>query len=510
MEDSSLVGDGLEYHGLANGLADGRGYVSPFAAPGQPSRCPRRTSRRSTRCCWRSCRCSAAAGTCRTRSSRRVVGTGTVRGLRAARRPARRPARRADRGGASAPSTRCSSWPTPRCAPSRSTPSASRSRCWPPTAPGRSPTAWRLAQLGAVIGLATLARSEGIVLLVLLALPVAWRRGPAGARQAAGARSTAACVVVLAPWLIRCWIVFDEPVFDLHQLRRPARRRQLRRHSTAARTSAAGRSRARRARRARNEAVVARRLRERGLRYARDHAERLPAVVAARALRPWGLFDPDGEVRGKTLGEGRSETANWVGPGGLLGADRRWPWSASSSSGGAGSRCHPRRAVPARAARERHRVRHPAFRAPADVALVVLGAVALDALLRACARSRRRALARLASSAQLGVRRQLQAARAPARRRSASGRASRALRAPRLGAHVAAGRQQLAHGGDQHLPDRRASSRAGRSRSRPPRWCGSRAGAPAPAPRRRRPSRPGAAAGTPPRPPPPRHSLKPQ
>src|SRR4051794_35365128 len=59
------------------------------------------------------------------------------------------------------------------------------------------------AALGALIGLAALTRSEALVLLVLLGLPLtgrAWR--PALAL-------TAACVVVLTPWTIRNWSAFD-------------------------------------------------------------------------------------------------------------------------------------------------------------------------------------------------------------------------------------------------------------------------------------------------------------
>ena len=34
---SSLVGDGLEFQGLANAIADGRGFVSPIKLPGHPA-----------------------------------------------------------------------------------------------------------------------------------------------------------------------------------------------------------------------------------------------------------------------------------------------------------------------------------------------------------------------------------------------------------------------------------------------------------------------------------------
>ncbi len=131
-----------------------------------------------------------------------------------------------------------------------------------------------------------------------------------------------------------------------------------------------------------NEAEVAAKLRERGLDYARDHAGRLPVVMAARALRPWGFYDPDGEVSGKTLGEGRSKTANWAG---LVAC---WALLALAVLGFVALRrrgqplfilAAPFVAVVLVSVTSYGILR---FRAPADVALVVLGAVGIDALLR--------------------------------------------------------------------------------------------------------------------------------
>jgi hypothetical protein len=185
--------------------------------------------------------------------------------------------------------------------------------------------------------------------------------------------------VVLAPWLIRCWIVFDRPVFistnsgDLIAGANCAAvysGPHIGSWAFACATGATGR----------NEADVAAKLRRRGFDYARDHAGRLPAVTVARALRPWGLYDPHGEVVGKTLGEGKSTTANWLG---LVAC---WVLMALSVFAFVVLR---RRGQPL------FILAAPfvlvllvsvtsygilRFRAPADVALVVLGAVALDAL----------------------------------------------------------------------------------------------------------------------------------
>ena len=94
----------------------------------------------------------------------------------------------------------------------------------------------------------------------------------------------------------------------------------------------------------------------------------------------WGLYDPAGEVRGKTLGEGRSERANWFGlaacwalmllaPLGVLALRRRGQPVFILLA--------PVLLVLLVSATSYGILR---FRAPADVALVVLGAVALNAL----------------------------------------------------------------------------------------------------------------------------------
>ena len=376
--DSALIGDGLEYRGLAEALADGRGYVSPFTAPRaeavpsahKPPLYPLMLALVSA---------LGGSGHVPFQVAGALVGTATVVAcaVLAGRIAGPRAAVLAAAIGAVYPvflvadaSLRAESLYGLLIALSL----LAGYRAW------ERPTAWRLIQLGVLIGLATLARSEGLALLVLLGVPIVWRRGRPG-RAWKLAVLTAACVLTLAPWLIRCWIVFDEPVFistnsgDLIAGANCAdvySGTHLGSWSFACATGATGA----------NEAEVAAKLRERGLDYARDHTGRLPAVVAARALRPWGFFDPDGEVAGKTLGEGRSKTANWVG----LAAC--WALLALALVGFVVLR---RRSQPL------FILLAPfalvlivsvtaygilRFRAPADVALVVLGAVGADALLR--------------------------------------------------------------------------------------------------------------------------------
>ncbi|MEA2422686.1 MAG: hypothetical protein QOF55_1785 [Thermoleophilaceae bacterium] len=145
-------------------------------------------------------------------------------------------------------------------------------------------TGWRRAALlGAAIGFAALTRSEALLLVPLL-LP--WRRPGLAAAVVAG------CFVVVAPWLIRNWIVFDQP--------------------TAISTNEGGLLAGANCDAAyyskligtwaclpkndpawgENEAVISRHLRSRALSYASDHAGRVPAVVGVRVLRVWDLYEP--------------------------------------------------------------------------------------------------------------------------------------------------------------------------------------------------------------------------
>jgi uncharacterized membrane protein len=146
--------------------------------------------------------------------------------------------------------------------------------------------------LGAVIGLAGLTRSEGLSLLILLALPAVLL---AGRRRAVSIVAIAGvALVVISPWVIRNWSTFHRPVLSTNEGTVVAGSNC---HSTfygaqigsfdftcvqaASRGVAQG-----------NEAVAASKIRTVGFDYASDHAGRLPVVVAARVAGLWGLFDP--------------------------------------------------------------------------------------------------------------------------------------------------------------------------------------------------------------------------
>ena len=141
---------------------------------------------------------------------------------------------------------------------------------------------------------------------MLLVLPAtAWRT-----RWTAVA--VAACAIVLAPWFVRNWIDVRPAGPDQHQHRRAARRRELREHLPGAADGQLG---------LRllphpihdNQAQEAARLGRVGVDYARDHAGRLPAVVAARLGRSFELFHPRRQVEEERVFEGRDPTAEKLG-----------------------------------------------------------------------------------------------------------------------------------------------------------------------------------------------------
>jgi 4-amino-4-deoxy-L-arabinose transferase-like glycosyltransferase len=153
------------------------------------------------------------------------------------------------------------------------------------------PTIRLTAGLGAVIGLGTLARTEALLLLAVLAVPALWRHPPGRTgRIRAIAVCVAACSVVLAPWVIRNAVVFHRAMLagnyntvvaaaNCHEtyyghdigwwriecLRRARTRRQLL-TGDASPTP--------------------------GLRYAARHPARAVLVAGVRVLRTFSFFQP--------------------------------------------------------------------------------------------------------------------------------------------------------------------------------------------------------------------------
>jgi hypothetical protein len=167
-----------------------------------------------------------------------------------------------------------------------------------------APSAGRAALLGVAIGVAALARSEALALLAILVLPLAGLRRTAIAGLA--------CALVLTPWIARTWIALDHPVlvstnvggllagancdstyagdmlgqWDYGCLPAPVHE---------------------------NEALESARQRDLGLRYAADHAGRLPVVLAARLGRSFELYRPNQNAHMESFYEGRDLTVAQAG-----------------------------------------------------------------------------------------------------------------------------------------------------------------------------------------------------
>jgi 4-amino-4-deoxy-L-arabinose transferase-like glycosyltransferase len=159
------------------------------------------------------------------------------------------------------------------------------------------------ATLGALIGLAALTRSEALLLVVLLGLPLtgrAWR--PALAL-------VAACVVVLAPWTIRNWSAFHRFTLISHN-----DSTVLAGANCPATYRGAGlggwRFECISRRYTLKEGQQAARWRQEGIDYATAHASRWPLVVPVRVLRTWDLWQPGRQLESA---EGRARWAEKAG-----------------------------------------------------------------------------------------------------------------------------------------------------------------------------------------------------
>jgi 4-amino-4-deoxy-L-arabinose transferase-like glycosyltransferase len=176
----------------------------------------------------------------------------------------------------------------------------------------REPSVRRGLAVGALIALAALTRGEALGLLVVLAVPLVlhawagWR-----ARLRAGLVVAAAFCVVLAPWTIRNALTFEhvvlistngDNVFVGANCERSYYGDLLGSWAFSCfGTRAPG-----------DESEYSRVWRERGLDYARDHAGRIPVVVAARLGRQFDVFRPRQGVY-LASGEGRDHRAQWLG-----------------------------------------------------------------------------------------------------------------------------------------------------------------------------------------------------
>ena len=238
----------------------------------------------------------------------------------------------------------------------------------------------RLAGLGALVGLLALTRSETALLFVLVVVPIAvgatyerWAR-----RLGLMAIAAVAAAAIVAPWTIYNVTRFEKPVLlssndgltllgancdDVYYGGDTA----LWDLGCILGLPVAG-----------DQSEVSEAYRELAFDYIANHKRRLPVVMAARVGRVWSLYGPARMVEYNT-GEGRETWASWLGlgayyllaPAAVVGAvvlRRRGVALAPLLATAA--------LVTISAALFYGLVR---FRVPAEVAIVVLAAVALDA-----------------------------------------------------------------------------------------------------------------------------------
>jgi 4-amino-4-deoxy-L-arabinose transferase-like glycosyltransferase len=179
----------------------------------------------------------------------------------------------------------------------------------------RAPSVGRAVALGVLGALAALTRGEALGLVALLGIAIAVR-GPAGGpwRRRAGllAVSGLACVAVLAPWTIRNLSTFAKPVpisSNANEIWVGANC-----HDTyygdlvgAWKFQCYGKAPPG------DESERAAVYRERGITYMKDHAGRLPVVVAARLGRVLDVYEPWGTGTFLASAEGRHPRAQHLG-----------------------------------------------------------------------------------------------------------------------------------------------------------------------------------------------------
>lgn len=199
----------------------------------------------------------------------------------------------------------------------------------------------RAAVLGVAIGLATLGRAEGALLFVTIALPLAVVLREVSLRRKVELLVVIglAGAVVLAPWVGRNLTTWDEPVLlstgagfviEISNCDATYSGRYLGYWSTECDRDStwpvqaeitpdmtpdevAAAQQAARIESARQEPLVEQRKREEGMRYVREHLDQFPTVVAARLARMWDLWRPAQSVEFNDFFERRGRLPSLAG-----------------------------------------------------------------------------------------------------------------------------------------------------------------------------------------------------
>jgi 4-amino-4-deoxy-L-arabinose transferase-like glycosyltransferase len=175
------------------------------------------------------------------------------------------------------------------------------------------PTLLRAGLLGGASGLAALARAEFVLLVALLVAVVACTtRAPWADRSAFAVAGVATALVVVGPWVAFNVARFEEfttiSTNDGIALAGSNCDPVYRGPHTGLTSIAGPRSCLDDPPPPGDQSQVARRYRERAFDYMGDHKGRVPAVMAARVGRTWGVFRP-ADMVWFNLGEGRER---WV------------------------------------------------------------------------------------------------------------------------------------------------------------------------------------------------------
>jgi 4-amino-4-deoxy-L-arabinose transferase-like glycosyltransferase len=157
------------------------------------------------------------------------------------------------------------------------------------------PSAWRAVAAGAVLGLTVLVRSEALLLGVLLLAAAAYRL-PRRRRLGPVTVTAVVAVLVVSPWAIRNWSEFGHPLLSTNEgsllyganCHAAYYSGQIGTWPCYPRLTVTP---------GRDEAEVSSDLRRTGVDYARDHAGRVPAVMAVRLLRTFDLWSPNRATR---------------------------------------------------------------------------------------------------------------------------------------------------------------------------------------------------------------------
>jgi 4-amino-4-deoxy-L-arabinose transferase-like glycosyltransferase len=236
------------------------------------------------------------------------------------------------------------------------------------------PSVRRGALLGLAIGLAVLVRGEALGLLVVLLVPVLLQV-PRGRRLVYAGAAVGVAVLVIAPWSVRNSVTMDKTLLVSTE-DGPVIAGANCSYTYHGRDTGYWRSDCLPPGRDRNAAFRSDRLRRAGMSYASDHAGRLPAVIGVRLLRTFGVWQPRRHVffaEGRVLpGRAFAMVAVWIVVAlGLVGA-----WSLRRRPGPLAILLAP---VVLAIATTVIAFGYPRFRYAADVSLIVMAAVWLDA-----------------------------------------------------------------------------------------------------------------------------------